>query len=156
MKCPYCGHESSKVVESRCADEGSRVRRRRECEYCLKRFTTYEVVEYVPLMVVKRNGTREKFSRKKVFDGLLRACEKRAIPLAKIENMTDEIETQVQNLLDREIKSSYIGELSMEKLKACDEVAYIRFASVYRQFKDVQAFMSELESFLNGDMKQSN
>ena len=151
MKCPYCGHESSKVVESRCADEGSRVRRRRECEHCLKRFTTYEVVEYIPLMVVKRGGTREKFERKKVFDGLLRACEKRAISLEQIENMTDEIELKLQNTLEREVKSSYIGELSMEQLKKCDEVAYIRFASVYRQFKDVQAFMSELQSFLNGN-----
>lgn len=151
MKCPYCGHESSKVVESRCADEGSRVRRRRECEHCSKRFTTYEVVEYIPLMVIKRGGAREKFDRKKVFDGLLRACEKRAISLEKIENMTDEIEAKLQNMLEREVKSSYIGELSMEQLKKCDEVAYIRFASVYRQFKDVQAFMSELQSFLNGD-----
>ncbi len=151
MKCPYCGHESSKVVESRCADEGSRVRRRRECEYCSKRFTTYEVVEYIPLMVVKRGGTREKFERKKVFDGLLRACEKRAISLEKIENMTDEIESKLQNMLEREVKSSYIGELSMEQLKKCDEVAYIRFASVYRQFKDVQAFMSELQSFLDSN-----
>ncbi len=150
MKCPYCGHESSKVVESRCADEGSRVRRRRECEHCSKRFTTYEVVEYIPLMVVKRGGTREKFERKKVFDGLLRACEKRAISLEKIENMTDEIESELQNMLEREVKSSYIGELSMQQLKKCDEVAYIRFASVYRQFKDVQAFMSELQNFLDG------
>lgn len=150
MKCPYCGHEGSKVVESRSADEGSRVRRRRECDKCLKRFTTYEVVEYIPLMVVKRGGAREKFDRKKVFDGLLRACEKRAIPLDKIENMTDEIEAKLQNMLEREVKSSYIGELSMEQLKKCDEVAYIRFASVYRQFKDVQAFMSELQSFLSG------
>ena len=153
MKCPYCGHESSKVVESRCADEGSRVRRRRECGHCSKRFTTYEVVEYIPLMVIKRGGAREKFDRKKVFDGLLRACEKRAISLEKIENMTDEIEAKLQNMLEREVKSSYIGELSMEQLKKCDEVAYIRFASVYRQFKDVQAFMSELESFLSGDKK---
>lgn len=150
MKCPYCGHESSKVVESRCADEGSRVRRRRECEHCSKRFTTYEVVEYIPLMVIKRGGAREKFERKKVFDGLLRACEKRAISLEKIENMTDEIEAKLQNMLEREVKSSYIGELSMQQLKQCDEVAYIRFASVYRQFKDVQAFMSELQSFLDG------
>ncbi len=150
MKCPYCGHESSKVVESRCADEGSRVRRRRECEHCSKRFTTYEVVEYIPLMVIKRGGAREKFERKKVFDGLLRACEKRAIPLEKIENMADEIELKLQNTLEREVQSSYIGELSMEQLKKCDEVAYIRFASVYRQFKDVQAFMSELQSFLSG------
>lgn len=149
MKCPYCGHESSKVVESRCADEGSRVRRRRECEYCSKRFTTYEVVEYVPIVVIKRNGNREKFERKKVFGGLLRACEKRAISLEKIESMTDEIETTVQNMLDREVPSSYIGELSMNELKKCDEVAYIRFASVYRQFKDVQAFMDELKSFLD-------
>ena len=153
MKCPYCGNESSKVVESRCADDGLRVRRRRECEHCMKRFTTYEIVECIPLMVVKRNGTREKFDRNKVFEGLLRACEKRAISLEKVENMADEIENELQNSLDREIKSSYIGELSMEQLKQCDEVAYIRFASVYRQFKDVQAFMSELQSFLSGEKK---
>ena len=153
MKCPYCGNEGSKVVESRCADDGLRIRRRRECEHCMKRFTTYEVVEYIPLMVVKRNGTREKFDRKKVFEGLLRACEKRAISLEKIETMVDEIENKLQNSLDREIKSSYIGELSMEQLKNCDEVAYIRFASVYRQFRDVQAFMSELQSFLSGGRK---
>lgn len=150
MKCPYCGYDSSKVVESRCADEGSRVRRRRECEHCSKRFTTYEVVEYIPLVVIKRGGTREKFERKKVFDGLLRACEKRAIPLEKVESMTDEIESELQNMLEREVKSSYIGELSMQQLKECDEVAYIRFASVYRQFKDVQAFMNELQNFLDG------
>ena len=153
MKCPYCGHSSSRVIESRCADEGSRVRRPRECEQCLKRFTTYEVVEDIPLVVIKRNGTREKFVRKKVFDGLLRACEKRAISLEKIESMTDEIESKLQNLLDREVSSLHIGELSMEELKKCDEVAYIRFASVYRKFEDVQAFMSELMNFLNTNKK---
>lgn len=149
MKCPYCGFEDSKVVESRCADDGSRVRRRRECESCSKRFTTYEMVEHIPIMVVKRNGSRQKFDRKKVFDGLLRACEKRAISIEQIEKMTDDIEAKVQNSLDREISSMDIGELSMNALKLCDHVAYIRFASVYRQFKDVQAFKDELESFLN-------
>lgn len=153
MRCPYCGHEGSKVVESRCTDDGVKIRRRRECEHCMKRFTTYEMVEYIPLMVVKRNGTREKFDRKKVFEGLLRACEKRAISLEQVEKMADEIENELQNSIDREIKSSYIGELSMEQLKKCDEVAYIRFASVYRQFRDVQAFMSELESFLSSAEK---
>lgn len=148
MKCPYCGFVESKVVESRSADDGSRVRRRRECENCNKRFTTYELVEHVPLIVIKRNGTREKFERKKVFDGLLRACEKRAIPLEKIDSMVSNIESTLQNSLDREVKSSYIGELSMEALKSCDEVAYIRFASVYRQFKDIHELMGELENFL--------
>ncbi len=147
MKCPYCNFEDSKVIESRCADEGSRVRRRRECEHCSRRFTTYEVVEHIPVIVIKRNGSREKFERKKVFDGLMRACEKRAISLEDIEKMVDDIYATVQNSLDREIKSSFIGELSMNALREKDEVAYIRFASVYRQFKDIHAFMDELKGF---------
>ncbi len=153
MKCPYCNFEDSKVVESRSADEGSRVKRRRECEHCSKRFTTYEVVEHIPVMVIKRGGSREKFERKKVFDGLMRACEKRAISLEEIETMVDNIETKVQNSLDREISSSFIGELSMNALREKDEVAYIRFASVYRQFKDVQAFMDELKNFFNNQKR---
>lgn len=151
MKCPYCGHADSKVIESRCAEDGSKVRRRRECVQCFRRFTTYEVVEHIPIIIIKRNGSREKFERKKVFDGLMRASEKRAISLEEIEKMVDDIELKIQNSMDREVKSSYIGELSMEALKNKDEVAYIRFASVYRKFKDVQAFMDELESFLKKD-----
>lgn len=151
MKCPYCGHADSKVIESRCAEDGSKVRRRRECVQCFRRFTTYEVVEHIPIIIIKRNGSREKFERKKVFDGLMRASEKRAISLEEIEKMVDDIELKIQNSMDREVKSSYIGELSMEALKNKDEVAYIRFASVYRKFKDIQAFMDELESFLKKD-----
>ncbi len=149
MKCPYCNYIDSKVIESRCAEDGLKVRRRRECENCLKRFTTYEVVEHTPVIIIKRNGSREKFERKKVFDGLLRACEKRNISLDDIEKMVDNIEFKIQNSLDREISSTLIGELSMNALKEKDEVAYIRFASVYRQFKDIQAFMDELKMFLN-------
>jgi len=151
LKCPYCGHADSKVIESRCAEDGSKVRRRRECVQCFRRFTTYEVVEHIPIIIIKRNGSREKFERKKVFDGLMRASEKRAISLEEIEKMVDDIEIKIQNSMDREVKSSYIGELSMEALRNKDEVAYIRFASVYRKFKDVQAFMDELESFLKKD-----
>ncbi len=149
MKCPYCGHIDSKVIESRCTDDGSKVRRRRGCEHCLRRFTTYEVVEHVPTIIIKRNGSREKFDRKKVFDGLLRACEKRSISLDEIENMADSIESEVENMIEKEVASSVIGELSMNALKARDEVAYIRFASVYRQFKDIQAFMDELKTFFD-------
>ena len=148
MKCPYCGLEGCKVIESRSADEGSSVRRRRECENCFRRFTTYEVVETIPVVVIKRSGEREKFDRKKVFKGLMRACEKRAISVDEIEKMVDEIEAKVQNSLEREVPSSVIGEYSMDLLKNKDEVAYIRFASVYRQFKDVSAFMDELQKFL--------
>jgi len=148
LKCPYCGHADSKVIESRCTEDGCKVRRRRECVQCLRRFTTYEEVEHIPMIVIKRNGSREKFERKKVFNGLMKASEKRMISLEEIEKMVDDIEFKVQNSLDREVKSSYIGELSMEALRDKDEVAYVRFASVYRQFKDVQAFMDELESFL--------
>lgn len=141
----------SKVLESRCADDGSKVRRRRECVQCFRRFTTYEVVEHIPIIVIKRNGSREKFERKKIFDGIMRASEKRAISLEEIEKMVDDIELKIQNSMEREVKSSYIGELSMEALRKKDEVAYIRFASVYRKFKDIQAFMDELEGFLKNN-----
>ena len=148
MKCPYCNMEGCKVIESRSADEGSSVRRRRECENCFRRFTTYEVVETIPVVVIKRSGQREKFDRKKVFEGLMRACANRAISVDEIDKMVDEIEAKVQNSLEREVSSSVIGEYSMDLLKDKDEVAYIRFASVYRQFKDVSAFMDELQKFL--------
>ncbi|MBQ6143499.1 MAG: transcriptional regulator NrdR [Clostridia bacterium] len=148
MKCPYCNMEGCKVIESRSADEGSSVRRRRECENCARRFTTYEVVETIPVVVIKRSGQREKFDRKKVFEGLMRACANRAISVGEIDKMVDEIEAKVQNSLEREVSSSVIGEYSMDLLKNKDEVAYIRFASVYRQFKDVSAFMDELQKFL--------
>ncbi len=149
MKCPYCGCEDSKVIDSRPTDEGERIRRRRECTKCGKRFTTYENIETVPLIVVKKDGTRESFDRVKLFNGLLRACEKRPVPVEVIEKAVTDIESQLQNSLEKEITSGKIGELAMEKLKDIDEVAYVRFASVYRQFKDVSTFVDEVTKLLN-------
>ncbi len=148
MKCPYCGFEESKVIDSRPADEGERIRRRRECLKCSKRFTTHEVIETVPIIVVKRDKSREVFDRNKLTAGLLRACEKRPVSIDQIEGMVDNIETQLQQSLDREVTSMAIGELTMEQLKNVDEVAYVRFASVYRQFKDINTFMEELNKLL--------
>lgn len=148
MKCPYCGFEESKVIDSRPADEGERIRRRRECLKCSKRFTTHEVIETVPIIVVKRDKSREVFDRNKLTAGLLRACEKRPVSIEQIEKMVDNIETGLQSSLDREVTSMKIGELSMEELKSVDEVAYVRFASVYRQFKDINTFMEELSKLL--------
>ncbi len=148
MKCPYCGFEESKVIDSRPADEGERIRRRRECLKCGKRFTTHEVIETVPIIVVKRDKSREVFDRNKLTAGLLRACEKRPVSIDQIEGMVDNIETQLQQSLDREVTSMAIGELTMEQLKNVDEVAYVRFASVYRQFKDINTFMEELNKLL--------
>ncbi len=148
MKCPYCGYEESKVIDSRPTDEGERIRRRRECISCGKRFTTYEVIESVPVIVVKKDKSREVFDRNKLFNGLLRACEKRPVPLETIEHVVSDIESKLQNSLDREVTSSYIGQLAMESLKQIDEVAYVRFASVYRQFKDINTFMDELAKLL--------
>ncbi|MBQ8015541.1 MAG: transcriptional regulator NrdR [Clostridia bacterium] len=149
MKCPFCGCEESKVIDSRPTDEGERIRRRRECISCQKRFTTYEIVETVPVIVVKKDKSREVFDRNKLFNGMLRACEKRPVSLEKIETAVNEIETTLQNSLDREITSVHIGELAMDKLKDLDEVAYVRFASVYRQFKDINTFMDELAKLLS-------
>ena len=149
MKCPYCGCEDSKVIDSRPTDEGERIRRRRECTKCGTRFTTYEIIETVPLIVVKKDGTRESFDRVKLFNGLLRACEKRPVPVEVIEKAVTDIESQLQNSLEKEITSGKIGELAMEKLKDIDEVAYVRFASVYRQFKDVSTFVDEVTKLLN-------
>lgn len=148
MKCPFCGFEESKVIDSRPTDEGERIRRRRECIGCLKRFTTYEIIESVPVIVVKKDKSREVFDRNKLFNGMLRACEKRPVSLESIERAVDEIETTLQNSLDREVTSVRIGELAMDKLKDLDEVAYVRFASVYRQFKDINTFMDELTKLL--------
>ena len=134
MKCPYCGYQESKVVDSRHADDSTSIRRRRECLSCQKRFTTYETVESLPIIVVKRDGTRQAFDRNKVLNGMLRACEKRPVPLTRMEEAVDDIEQILQNSLEREIRSEEIGELVMERLKSMDEVAYVRFASVYRQF----------------------
>ena len=149
MKCPFCGFEESKVIDSRPTDEGERIRRRRECISCGKRFTTYEIIESVPVIVVKKDKSREVFDRNKLFNGLLRACEKRPVPLETIEHTVSEIETKLQNSLDREVTSTYIGQLAMEYLKNIDEVAYVRFASVYRQFKDINTFMDELAKLLS-------
>ncbi|MBO5232350.1 MAG: transcriptional regulator NrdR [Clostridia bacterium] len=149
MKCPYCSFEESKVIDSRPTDEGERIRRRRECLSCQKRFTTYEIIESLPIIVIKKDKSREVFNRDKLLNGLLRACEKRPVSLEKLENMIDDIEVVLQNSLDREVSSDKIGELVMDKLKEVDEVAYVRFASVYRQFKDIGTFMSELNKLLN-------
>ncbi len=148
MKCPFCGCSESKVIDSRPTDEGEKIRRRRECIACEKRFTTYEVIETVPIIVVKKDKSREAFDRVKLFNGMLRACEKRPVSISQIENTVSEIEAELQNSLDREVTSVHIGELTMEKLKNLDEVAYVRFASVYRQFKDINTFMDELAKLL--------
>lgn len=144
MKCPYCRYSESKVIDSRPTDEGERIRRRRECLNCAKRFTTYEVIETVPVVVVKKDKSREAFDRNKLLNGLLRACEKRPVPLETLERIVDEIETLLQNSLDCEVPSTLIGTYAMDKLKKVDEVAYVRFASVYREFKDINTFMDEL------------
>lgn len=146
MKCPYCGYLESKVIDSRPNDEGLSVRRRRECQQCGRRFTTYETVEMLPIVVVKKDGSREAFDRNKILSGLIKACEKRAVPLARLEEAVADIEQQLFNTLKREIRSEYIGELVMQHLKDIDEVAYVRFASVYRQFKDINTFMEERQS----------
>ena len=148
MKCPFCSHPESKVVDSRPADEGSSIRRRRECLECHKRFTTYETVESLPLVVIKRDGSRQAFDKAKLLGSMLKACEKRSVPVSTLERLADEIEQSLQNEMEREIPSTEIGELVMEKLKNVDEVSYVRFASVYRQFKDINTFMEELNKLL--------
>ena len=151
MKCPFCNFEESKVIDSRPTDEGQRIRRRRECLECGKRFTTYEIIESLPIIVIKKDKSRESFNRDKLMTGLLRACEKRPVSIDQLDNMIDEIEVIIQNSLDREVSSEKIGELVMDKLKNIDEVAYVRFASVYRQFKDINTFMNELNKLLGKD-----
>lgn len=148
MKCPYCSFPESKVVDSRPADEGASIRRRRECLQCHKRFTTYETMECLPIMVIKKDGSRQSFDRNKVLSGLIRACEKRPVPYQVLESMVNEVEQYIQNQMEREVSSSKIGELIMDRLKTVDEVAYVRFASVYREFKDIDTFMSELHKLL--------
>ena len=148
MKCPYCGFVEDKVIDSRPTDEGSAIRRRRECSKCTKRFTTYEKVESIPLMVIKKDDTRQAFDRDKLLNGLLRASEKRPVSINMLEKLVNDIETQIQNTLRREITTQEIGEMVMAKLKDIDEVAYVRFASVYRQFKDINTFMDELRKLL--------
>ena len=148
MKCPYCSYEESKVIDSRPTDEGERIRRRRECLKCRKRFTTYEIIESLPIIVIKKDKSRESFNRDKLINGMLKACEKRPVSTNDIIQSVDDIEAVLQNSLDREVTSERVGELVMEKLKKLDEVAYVRFASVYRQFKDLSTFMDELNKLL--------
>ena len=148
MKCPYCSFYDSKVIDSRPTDEGQAIRRRRECNKCEKRFTTYEKVEQIPIIVVKKDGNREAYDRNKIINGIIKSCEKRPVSIESIENAVDEIETILSNSLDKEVTSVYLGELVMKKLKNLDEVAYVRFASVYRQFKDLNTFMEELKKIL--------
>ena len=154
MKCPFCGFEESKVIDSRPTDEGQRIRRRREFLHCSKRFTTYEIIESLPIIVIKKDKSRETFNRDKLMTGLLRACEKRPVSIDTLDNMIDEIETVLQNSLDREVSSEKIGQLVMEKLKKIDEVAYVRFASVYRQFKDINVFIDELRELIEKQSKE--
>ena len=148
MKCPYCGYKESKVIDSRPAEEGSSIRRRRECLSCAKRFTTYETVESLPMVVVKKDGSRQSFERGKVLSGMIRACEKRPVPLSAIDRLARDIEQKLYCQSDTEITSIMIGELVMDGLKQLDEVAYVRFASVYRQFRDIQTFRDELNKLL--------
>lgn len=148
MRCPFCGYVDSRVLDSRPADEGNAIRRRRECGECGRRFTTYEKVDEIPLVVVKKDGRREVFDRTKVLGGIIKACEKRSIPLHDMEKLVDEIEKELRNTMDMEINSPKIGEIVMDKLRDLDEVAYVRFASVYRQFRDVNNFIQELENLL--------
>ena len=151
MKCPYCGYQESKVVDSRHSDEGNSIRRRRECLSCQKRVTTYETVESLPINVVKKDNSREPFARDKILRGMVRACEKRPVSMADIEAAVSEIEQIVQNSLEREVESRHIGELVMDRLKQLDEVAYVRFASVYRQFKDINTLLEEIEKIVKKD-----
>lgn len=148
MKCPFCGYSESKVIDSRPAEEGSTIRRRRECLDCKKRFTTYEVIERMPLVVIKRDGSRQSFDRVKLINGMVRACEKRPVTLGQLEGIADEIEQELQSRIDREVDSVDVGEMVMKRLKNIDEVAYVRFASVYRSFKDINTFMEELSKLL--------
>ena len=149
MKCPFCGYAESKVIDSRPAEEGATIRRRRECLACQKRFTTYEIMERLPLVVVKRDSSRQTFDKIKVMNGMLRACEKRPVSIQALEKITDEIEQELQNALEREVTTTEIGEKVMQRLKDVDEVAYVRFASVYRQFKDVNTFFEELSKLID-------
>lgn len=148
MKCPFCGCEETKVIDSRAVDENNSIRRRRQCEKCENRFTTYERLEIITIAVIKKDGTRETFDRNKVYDGIAKSCNKRAISMQTIDNIVDEIENKLLNSLEKEVESSLIGEMVMEKLKEIDEVAYVRFASVYKHFKDADTFMEELKKLV--------
>ncbi len=151
MRCPFCEHPDTRVIDSRPTEEGHAIRRRRECDGCNKRFTTYEKVEEMIFMVIKKDGSREAFDRSKVLNGIIKACEKRPVPIADIEKIVDDIERGLNNMMEKEVESKLIGEVIMEHLKDLDEVAYVRFASVYRQFKDVNTFVAEIEKLLGKD-----
>jgi len=148
MRCPFCENLDTRVIDSRPTEEGHAIRRRRECDSCNKRFTTYEKVEEMIFMVIKKDGSREAFDRSKVMNGIIKACEKRPVPIADIEKIVDDIERGLNNMMEKEVESKLIGEVIMEHLKGLDEVAYVRFASVYRQFKDVNTFVAEIEKLL--------
>ena len=148
MRCPFCDNEDTKVIDSRPIDDGKAIRRRRECEKCVKRFTTYEKVETTIIMIIKKDGSRQAFDRDKLMNGIIKACEKRPVALADIERVVDSIERGLNNMMEQEVKSTFLGELVMEQLKDLDEVAYVRFASVYRSFKDVNTFIKEIEALV--------
>ena len=149
MRCPYCGADESKVIDSRPTEDGEKIRRRRECLACQKRFTTYEIIETLPLVVITRDGSRQSYDKSKLINGMVRACDKRKVPLPVLEKIADEIEQELQSALEREITTEQVGEMVMMRLKGVDEGAYVRFASVYRQFKDIDTFMQELTKLLN-------
>ena len=153
MKCPFCENSDTKVIDSRPTEEGHAIRRRRECDHCGKRFTTYEKVEEMLLVVIKKDGRRETFDRNKILNGIIKACEKRPVPLADVEKVADDIERGLNNMMEKEVESNFIGELIMEQLKGLDEIAYVRFASVYRQFTDVGTFIAEIEKLLGSKNK---
>ncbi|EFV01663.1 transcriptional regulator NrdR [Pseudoramibacter alactolyticus ATCC 23263] len=148
MKCPFCNYDGSKVIDSRPADDNTMIRRRRECEHCKKRFTTYERIENIPLIVVKKSGQREPYDRNKIYNGIIKSCEKRPVAIATIEKLVDNLERELYQIEDKEVSSIYIGERVMNELKKIDQVAYVRFASVYREFKDVETFKSELDKLM--------
>ena len=150
MKCPFCNHENTRVIDSRPAEQNNSIRRRRVCDECGKRFTTYEKVETIPLIIIKKDNNREAYDRAKIESGVLRACHKRPVSAAQITKLVDEVENEIFNLEEREIPSDIVGEILMRKLKALDEVAYVRFASVYREFKDLNTFMDELKNVMAG------
>ncbi|MFS8650484.1 MAG: transcriptional regulator NrdR [Caldibacillus sp.] len=156
MRCPTCNYNGTRVIDSRPVEDAKAIRRRRECESCGYRFTTFERVEQTPLIVVKKDGTREEFSREKILRGLIRACEKRPVPLPKLEEISAEVERELRNTGQSEVTSTSIGELVMEKLSKVDDVAYVRFASVYRQFKDINVFLEELKELLKKDRETKN
>ena len=153
MRCPFCENPDTKVIDSRPTEEGHAIRRRRECENCKKRFTTYEKVEEIPLVVIKKDGSREVFDRNKVLNGIIKACEKRPVSLDAIEAIVNDIERGLNNMMEKEIKTKIIGEVIMDHLMELDEVAYVRFASVYRQFRDVNTFIAEIEKLVNKESK---